>query len=335
MEKRHLLPPCAQHKANLHCHTTCSDGRLTPEQTKEVYMRHGYDVVAFTDHEYIVNHQDLTDDHFIALTGYEIAIGELPHDGYTNWLDLKCCHMNLYARDPNEEHHVCFHPKAVWGPGAAVADKLKYKGGLYYKDYNKLQEVIDIANANGYIVCFNHAYWSLQPHSDYFGLTGLFGMEVYNTGCDVYSGETWTDYGLFCEFNQDVAPVAADDNHNGVGNGYEGVEHSDCFGGFTMILTDDFSYSGIFAAMERKDVYASTGILFKEISVTGNTVHVECSECTHIVVSFGGRRWKQAKDFSGLTFADFDIPDGARFIRVYCDDKRTGHRAASKPYMIH
>ena len=43
MEKLHLLPQCTQHKANLHSHTVCSDGRLTPEQTKEVYMRHGCD----------------------------------------------------------------------------------------------------------------------------------------------------------------------------------------------------------------------------------------------------------------------------------------------------
>ena len=40
----------ADYKANLHCHTTHSDGKLTPSQTREAYQAQGYSVVAFTDH---------------------------------------------------------------------------------------------------------------------------------------------------------------------------------------------------------------------------------------------------------------------------------------------
>lgn len=38
------------YKANLHAHTTCSDGTLTPEQVIGVYADKGYDVLALTDH---------------------------------------------------------------------------------------------------------------------------------------------------------------------------------------------------------------------------------------------------------------------------------------------
>lgn len=40
MERRYLLPEgAAYYKANLHCHTCISDGKLTPEEIKELYMQ--------------------------------------------------------------------------------------------------------------------------------------------------------------------------------------------------------------------------------------------------------------------------------------------------------
>ena len=60
------------YKANLHCHTTCSDGRLTPQQVKDHYKAHGYSVIAFTDHNVLVDHSDLNDPDFLALTGIEV-----------------------------------------------------------------------------------------------------------------------------------------------------------------------------------------------------------------------------------------------------------------------
>ena len=46
-------------KANLHCHSTVSDGRLTVGEIKAYYMQHGYSVVAFTDHDVLVPHPEL------------------------------------------------------------------------------------------------------------------------------------------------------------------------------------------------------------------------------------------------------------------------------------
>ena len=61
-------------KANMHCHTTCSDGRLTPEEIKEEYKKRGYSVVAFTDHEVMVDQSHLCDETFLALNGYEMSL---------------------------------------------------------------------------------------------------------------------------------------------------------------------------------------------------------------------------------------------------------------------
>ncbi len=334
MEKRYLLPKTAQYKANLHCHTTLSDGKVTPEDMKEGYKKHGYSIIAYTDHEYIVNHQDLNDENFIAITGYEYAVNRTPRpeDAYKDWLDQPCCHLNFYAKDPYMDTHVHFHPEDIWGTARDVAHTLKYAGELKHRDYNDLQSIIDAANAAGFFVCLNHPYWSLMPQEDYFHLEGLFAMEVYNTGCDMYSGHSWFDYGLLCDSKPDIAPIAADDNHNHPDGA---LENRDSFGGYTMICTDDFSYTGILKALENRDFYASTGIEFQEISVTDGVVHIECTECTTICPYFGGRRWwDKRQNMNGLTSADFAIPDGARYVRFLCVDERTGKMATTKPYIL-
>lgn len=41
-------------KGCLHTHTTCSDGKMTPQQVADAYETRGYDFIAFTDHDYLL-----------------------------------------------------------------------------------------------------------------------------------------------------------------------------------------------------------------------------------------------------------------------------------------
>ena len=50
----------------------------TPEELKEMYRAHGYQILAITDHEVPKSHTDMTEDDFLMLTGYECYIRE-PH----------------------------------------------------------------------------------------------------------------------------------------------------------------------------------------------------------------------------------------------------------------
>lgn len=60
-KKISLLPETGNfYKANLHCHTVISDGKLTPEEVKKAYMEQGYSVVAYTDHRNYQWHKELT-----------------------------------------------------------------------------------------------------------------------------------------------------------------------------------------------------------------------------------------------------------------------------------
>ena len=64
------------YKANLHMHTTVSDGKMTPLEVKEKYKEKGYSIVAYTDHELMLPHNDLSDDSFLAITSTEISINQ-------------------------------------------------------------------------------------------------------------------------------------------------------------------------------------------------------------------------------------------------------------------
>jgi len=62
-------------KAQLHCHTTNSDGKFTPRELLERYREAGYTFVVLTDHERVTICDDLNDSTFLALPGVETAVG--------------------------------------------------------------------------------------------------------------------------------------------------------------------------------------------------------------------------------------------------------------------
>ena len=76
--KQYLLPENGRfYKANLHSHSTVSDGERTPEELKAMYKARGYSVFAYTDHDNFVTHNELTDDEFLVINGHEASASSL------------------------------------------------------------------------------------------------------------------------------------------------------------------------------------------------------------------------------------------------------------------
>ena len=87
------------YKANLHTHSTISDGHYTPLEVRDLYRNHGYSVLALTDHEFLVPHTDLCEKDFLMLTSYEAQIrGDLELPAPMR----RISHLNFYARDPEQ-----------------------------------------------------------------------------------------------------------------------------------------------------------------------------------------------------------------------------------------
>ena len=103
--KKYLIPEGGNfYKANLHSHTTLSDGKLTPEQMKELYKSHGYSIISFTEHGKFFNHNDMTEDDFLVLNGYEPSITENMDDPGYHF--RRTCHMCMIAIDKEKNEAV-------------------------------------------------------------------------------------------------------------------------------------------------------------------------------------------------------------------------------------
>ena len=93
--RKYLIPENGNfYKANLHCHTTFSDGKKTPAEVKELYRSLGYSVVAYTDHDILIAHDELNDENFLALHGFEMEINE-PGSPIK-----RTCHLCFIGIDP-------------------------------------------------------------------------------------------------------------------------------------------------------------------------------------------------------------------------------------------
>ena len=110
----YLLPPDgAFRRANLHCHTTVSDGTFTPPEIKSRYKAAGYEIVAFSDHEVPLPHTDLKDEAFLPITSYEIAFNK-PGLYDNHWTPTH--HLNLFSKEecPKRFPYIC-PDKNWWG----------------------------------------------------------------------------------------------------------------------------------------------------------------------------------------------------------------------------
>ena len=97
--RKYLLPDSGNfYKANLHVHTTVSDGQMTPEEIKRIYKEHGYSIVAFTDHEIMVPEPHLTDGEFLAITSTEISVNS--HHGWA--IDRLAPNLRVVARSKKD-----------------------------------------------------------------------------------------------------------------------------------------------------------------------------------------------------------------------------------------
>lgn len=317
-----ISPTKKQYKANLHCHSVLSDGRKTPEELKEMYKSHGYSVLSITDHERPAEHQRLADDDFIMLTGYECYIRPDPDAKYDIYSPE--IHLNLFARDPKNVSFVCFNEHyAKYLRRDNALEGLVHVGSERPREYSVeyINEYIRTAKENGYIVAYNHPYWSMESEEKILSYEGLFSMEMCNYGSYLmnnieYSGAI---YDKMLTSGKHIFCHGADDNHNVYP---EGHPVCDSFGAFTMIMPESFSYSGVFEAMEKGEMYSSMGPTFKEISVDGDTVHIECSEVSHIFMYMGSKvpRYLHVNRGEVMTSADLKIAPEAKYIRISIRD---------------
>lgn len=91
-------------KGQLHIHTTCSDGKLTPQEVADVYERLGFGFIAYTDHDHLLKPDyrgviEAVRTKLIVFSGIELTL--LTRWGYV--------HVNQIEGD-NEKIYIFNHP---------------------------------------------------------------------------------------------------------------------------------------------------------------------------------------------------------------------------------
>ncbi|MBQ8510884.1 MAG: PHP domain-containing protein [Clostridia bacterium] len=345
--RKYLLPETGTYyKANLHCHTTMSDGRLTPEEIKRAYMDKGYSIVAYTDHEFIFTHHDLAEENFLPITAYEAAFNEPANGRDFNF--IQTYHLNLYAKDKNNTRMVMPNESTLraWNKRAGRDENYlldtfsEFFPAEYSQDY--INRFVAEANRAGFLVCLNHPGWSMQTYHDYDRLNGLeneglFAMELSNYSCVVagYIEDSNHIYDRMLRGGcRKLYASAADDNHN---RHPMDSPRCDSFGGFTMIKAEKLDYDRIMQALEKGDFYASTGPLFEDVYYEDGKVYVKCSPVRSIRLLNEGRDAPVAIAPAGelLTEAVFDVDPAfvGRYVRVDIRDAE-GNFADTRAYFL-
>ncbi len=315
------------YKVNLHSHTTESDGKLTPQQLKDVYKANGYSAVAITDHEFMVDHTELNDEEFIILPGYEYAI----NNGGPWSHRIASCHMNLFPKKAGNYKMVCYSHDNLWLESQfALEPKFQYVGDHDYKKAHTIacfNEIIQTANENDMFVMLNHPTWSLLSPETVKGFEGLWGIEIYNTGSAKSGLEEYEAiyYDMLLKQGKRLFCTATDDCHRATP---PGDPYSVCCCGYVMVKAKELSHAALIDALLKGDFYSSTGAEIKALSVTGNEVHLKCSPCRTLRLRTKYRRGevRYAKEGEWLTEAVFSVCPDDEYIRIELENPQ-GKRA--------
>lgn len=328
---KYLLPPVSQFfKAGLHCHTTFSDGKMTPEEAKAEYKRQGYQILCITDHNINVAHPELNEPDFLMLTGFEL--NTRVHESY-RVIASKTYHLLFIAKRPDN----LWQPIPRWGvtehdPIAAPQAENMCRD----YDVDVVNALIARGNEKGFLVCYNHPVWSLQSYPDYAPLKGLWAMELCNYGSvllgyDAFNGRIYHE---MVRLGMNIVPLGTDDAHTVAKIG----------GAWTMIGAKELTYESVIQAMEQGNLYMSTGPEIHSLTFADNTLRIACSPVSSINLESNGRfvrRCTAAEKGETITEAEMDLTkwvDGFRevpeaFIRVTVT-AADGTYAATRAYRI-
>lgn len=166
------------YKANLHTHTTESDGHSTPGERVEQYRGNGYSVLAITDHRTVTDVDGLSTDDFLVIRGTETH----PECGEG---------ADLY-------HLVCIN----------VPQELEFP-----EDSDANTRVGLVEKAGGMVI-LAHPYWCGHNINHILRVEGFTSVEVYNgtctKNCKGFSSVHWDD---MLDAGRIVSAVAVDDVH--------------------------------------------------------------------------------------------------------------------------
>ncbi len=168
------------YRANLHAHTTASDGQATAHERIQQYRAEGYAALAITDHAVSSDVSGFSADDFVLIDGIEVTIVPL---GEERGIHLVCLNVP---------------------PDATVPAT------------NEPNDVIAWAREEGGETFIGHPYWSGNTAEELLELHGAIGVEVYNAACDtIGKAHSTVHWDNMLDRGARLPGLAVDDAHSG------------------------------------------------------------------------------------------------------------------------
>lgn len=296
------------YKGNIHCHSTVSDGKLTPEELVTAYRKQNYSFLIFSEHEIYTNTAKFNRGDFIVLPGIEREIG-LPNREVYHIHGIGGCSSSL-----NNNYY-------------SHNEKIPVPRFTSIKD---VQKIIDELKSHGNLVMINHPYWSLNSASAINELTNFDLMEIYNHGCEIenLSGTADIYYDEILRSGKKINCIASDDNHNCVNN----HPFIDSFGGWIKIKCKSLSQNNIADAIKNGNYFSSCGPDFINYEIADDMIHLQCSPCKTIVfITYPRRGFRiEGSMVNPLTEASYKFKGHEKYVRLKIIDF-DGNAAWSNP----
>ena len=300
--RHQAFEPCKKMlKGALHCHTTRSDGRGSPDKVIEYHYDHGYDFLAITDHD-IYNYKNYSPNVPVTIIpGFEFGVdnGVGCEEFHTVCLGQEKENGNPYEQD----QIICQQTKTQ----------------------EEHQKFLDEFRRNNQLIFYCHPEWSGTPARSVENFVGYFAYEIYNSGSHI-ENDMDKDAIYWDELlgqGKKLFGVATDDGH---------LMNQHCIG-WVMVNAEN-NVKDILNSLESGKFYSSCGPEIYDFYLDGDSVTVECSNVSSIRLHCAKHPTRivrsQGED---ITRADFKIGGSYPYVRISVVDK-AGKMAWTNPIFL-
>ena len=302
------------YKGNLHCHTTISDGVLSPEETIREYASKGYDFIALTDHLIYNALTKIGNEPMLVIPGTELHCSRFPKPMGD---DCIAATHHMVCLDMGKNHPGTPFAQSEVIPETKCADSLS--------SFRQMQELVKDRRM---AVIYCHPVWSRIELEDLLQLDGFMAMEIFNAESDTCGDVAGTTvyWDSLLRRNRKVFGVATDDCHQlfNIGKGW------------IQVKSEELTHEAIMENFMQGNFYASNGPEIYDFYIEDGYLYVECSPCRMIHMTCFDKPGKTAfeKDGTLITSATIPInPESLKYIRVMCEDAE-GHCAWTNPIFL-
>ena len=299
-------------KGGLHCHTTRSDGKVSPEDTMRLHKDNGYDFLAITDHRRYNFKNFLPELGLTIIPGMEFDNGRIPCDH-----GLRCFHT------------VCIGPSKEDGNGYEQFEDTDVIPSAKAYNQESYQPYLNEIHAKKNLTVYCHPEWSGTPARYFDRLCGNFAMEIWNSGC-----------AMDCNMDMDAAywdellgqgikifGVATDDGHSA-------EQHCN---GWVMVNAEN-DINSILASLEAGAFYSSCGPEIYDFYVEDGKAFIDCSPVDRIRLHSDCHPTRIQRNADGLiTHAEFALeniwPGPYSYVRMTVVDEN-GKFAWTNPIFL-